>query len=374
MNDRSAVVKNTWVRIFSVLWHAVLSDARLHDQPPPVKIAFSDRLSSKRGARIRPFVLEVSTQFALDLHNELGSVQDALAGLAFSTPSLRRAHRGKVLAAIEELTIGFVLLHELFHLIGGHLDWYDARRANGLKVDGQQLCLQLTSSKRHGGQGAPTYRSTADAYLLECEADCSAIQWIVQAMPQSKLRRLLRTQAASMTSFPQPQRLAAFRLLLASVWLVIRRLESGKEKLVRNSSETHPLPVTRVFAGFGTLIREYSCISDLRYDAQGGGQRTLTNSDVISMREFLERVLKPVLTSDWNPGSPHLPAESLEAQMRFYLHDFGNHMLNRPVQTIAGHELLRMERARFRMDRGLRPFRYYQAVELKRMKAARKQV
>jgi hypothetical protein len=41
--------------------------------------------------------------------------------------------------------------------------------------------------------------------------------------------------------------------------------------------------------------------------------------------------------------------------------------LNRPVQTIAGRELLRMEKARFRMDQRLRPFRYYRAVKLERI-------
>jgi hypothetical protein len=366
----STDVKKTWLGLFSLLWRGVLSGAQIHAQPPPLTITFSDRLSSKRGVRIRgagSFVIEVSTKFALDLHAELRTVEETLVALAFRSSRARRARHGEVLAIVEEFTISFILLHEIYHLIGGHMAWV-ARRPSGLTFDEQRFGLHFALGQ-HGLKGsAPSYALIADAYLLESEADCSAIQWIVQEMSQPRLQRLLGTRAEHMTFFSGRQRLVSFRLCLASVWLAIRRLESAREELMRNESRTHPLPVTRLFAAFGTFIQHYSSISDMRFDSQGGANRKLTESDVISMREFLRQVLNPVLTSDWNPGSPHVPPESLEARLLFYLRDFGNHMLKRPVETVVGRELLRMERARFRMDRRLRPFRYHHAVKLRIMK------
>jgi hypothetical protein len=117
----------------------------------------------------------------------------------------------------------------------------------------------------------------------------------------------------------------------------------------------------------------YSEISILRYDARGGAQHKLTEKDVNAIRDFLQHILSPVLKCDWNPVSRNLPRESLEAQLRFYLRDYGNHLLNRPVETIAGRELVRMEKARFRMDRSLQSFRYYRSVKLKHMTPRRKE-
>jgi hypothetical protein len=114
-------------------------------------------------------------------------------------------------------------------------------------------------------------------------------------------------------------------------------------------------------------------IEELRYDSHGGGQHTLSDDDVRSMNEFLKKVLLPVLRSDWNPRSESLPPSSLEAQLLHYFPDFGNHLLNRPVVTAVGREMLRMERARFRMHRSLRRFRYYRAAELKRLKTRKKE-
>ena len=362
--DLSEGVKKAWREIFIALWQTVLNDSQLHTKPPPLRIAFSDRLSAKGGACLTPgksFVIRVSTRFALNLHMELRTVQDRLASLAFGSASTQRTRRAEVLAVVEEFSIGFILLHEIFHLIGGHAGWVAAKRSSILSFKQRHLGLPLA-----WGAGPP-YAAIADAYLLESEADCSAIQWMLQVMSPPRLQRLLRTRTEHMQFFSGHRRLAAFRLLLASVWLAIRRLESAREQLKFNKSETHPLPVTRVFAAFGTFLMHYSGISNLRFDAEGGAQHTLTGRDVTSIRDFLQQILNPVLKCDWNPQSPNIPPGSLEAQMRFYLHDYGNHLLNKPVETVAGRELIRMERARFRMDQRLRPFRYYRAVKLRRM-------
>jgi len=56
----------------------------------------------------------------------------------------------------------------------------------------------------------------------------------------------------------------------------------------------------------------------------------------------------------------------LEGQMVFYFPDFANHMLNREVTTAVGRQIIHMERARFRMDRTLKPYRFFPAAQLRR--------
>jgi hypothetical protein len=372
MTGPCATLERKWLRIFSALWRSVLGSARLYEIPPPVTLRFSYRLSESRAASIRRTArdggarIEISTRLAAALDEEINGLQSTLSALLFRSAWRQRERGREVLIAAEELAIGFILLHEIFHLVNGHFGWVETN-AEHLGFDEGRLGLHLDAGGSGAGRPVATYSRISDAYVLESEADCSAIQWMVQETAPAGMRRLFGLGETPIQLFPKRRRAEAFRLFLATVWLVIRKLEAGREKSMRNNSKTHPLPVTRLFVAFGMLTQQYCRISGLRFDAQGGGQYTLTERDVASMREFLAEILRPVLTSDWNPGSPAIAAESLEGQMRFYLPDFGNHLLNRPVQTIAGRELLRMERARFRMDRRLRPFRYYHPVELKKL-------
>ena len=52
--------------------------------------------------------------------------------------------------------------------------------------------------------------------------------------------------------------------------------------------------------------------------------------------------------------------------MRFYFPDFANHMLNREVTTKVGRQIIQMEKARFRMNRTLKPYRFFPTMELRR--------
>jgi hypothetical protein len=271
------------------------------------------------------------------------------------------------LSAIEELAISFVLLHELFHLMGGHLDWL-AKKRNIARFDEDSLGLAFESRFANGSKAGPTRASLVTSYVLESEADCNAIQWLMQHASLGRLSKLLRTNQAPVMDFTTPQRRVAFRLALGAVWLVIRRMEASRALQMQSRRNTHPLPITRLFMAFGTFVQEYSVISEIHFDDDGGGQHTLSDKDVRSMRDFLKLVLSPVLKTDWNPERSTVPMNSLEGQMTQYFPDFANHMLNREVTTDVGREMLEMEKARFRMDRTLKPYRYFPTAELKRMK------
>jgi hypothetical protein len=360
MSAPSDEVKRNWNGIFASLWTAVLEDSQLRKPPPSLEMVFSGRLPAGAApslASVEPFVITVSTRFAMSLHSEIRSLSDQFALLAFDSAPSSRVRARRALEVFEAFTVTFIILHEMFHLVAGHAGWVN-RRSRSLSFAQGQMGLPLSYA------ASQSYAPTAKAYLLESEADCSAIQWMCQVLMPVSLQRLLGTHITNIQFFSGEHRVIAFRILLASVWLAIRRLESAREELMRNNSKTHPLPTTRVFGAFGTLLMHYSRISNVRYDADGGAQHRLSGADVAAIQTFLKRVLGPVLKCDWNPKSAVLPPESLEAQMRFYLHDWANHLQNRPVKTVVGRELIRMERERFRMHESLAPFRYYIAAEL----------
>lgn len=307
----------------------------------------------------------VSARFADNLHEELKRFAPQLTGLASRLPSSLQGSQLDVLSAVEEVAISFILLHEIFHLMGGHLDWLSKTRKI-VHFDEHNLGLAFADRSSTASKKGPSRSSFITSYVLESEADCNAIQWLIQYAALGQFQKLLRTNRAPVMDFAPRQRRVAFRLTLAAVWLVIRRMEATRAIRMQSSRKTHPLPITRLFMAFGTFMQEHSVISDIQFDEEGGGQHKLSDEDVRSMRDFLQQVLSPVLKTDWNPGSAAVPAKSLEAQMTLYFPDFANHMLNREVETVVGREMLQMERARFRMDRTLKPFRYFPVAELRK--------
>jgi len=307
----------------------------------------------------------ISSRFGEELQRELAGLAPTLAALAFASVETRRKRQSEVVSAIEEIAVSFILLHEVFHLMGGHLDWAAAQR--GIAHFDEQRLGMAFGRQRASKKSKSIHRvGLSAAYVLESEADCNAIQWLLQSAELGELLGLLRTRLKAAKDFAPQKRQAAFRLVLAAVWLVIRKLESSRATWLQQRGKTHPLPVTRLFMAVGTFLREYSEISDIQYDEKGGGQHQLRARDIVSMRRFLQRVLAPVLKADWSPEHETVPPNSLEGQMRLYFPDFANHMLNRKVTTEVGRQMIQMERARFRMDRTLKPYRFFPTAELRR--------
>lgn len=364
--DATSAITDRLKSLFTSTWEAIVQDESLRGKPPHVSLRFSARLDSSVCARIEwdeSIRIVISQKFILTFHEELQSVAPTLARLAFASRAAQKKHITAVVGAVEEMALSFILLHEIFHLMGGHMGWM-SKRKNAASFDERLLGLAFAQQSSKN-KARPTQVALSEAYLLESEADCTALQWLIQFDALPSLCRLLRTRIAAMMDFPSKRRPTAFRLALTAIWLVIRKMESSRAEWMQAGSETHPLPITRLFAAFGTFVQEYSVISDLRFDDRGGGHHKLSRSDVTSMQEFLREVLGPVLKADWNPHTETLPARSLEVQMTIYFPDFANHLLNRKVSTVVGREILQMERARFGMDRKMKPFRFFPVVEVR---------
>ena len=368
-----------WRKLFESAWKTILESEDLKRLPPKVRLRISSDVDASECAKINwhpELQILISKAFLPSLHQEVEKLSPALIRLAFASPRAQKEGQTAILSAVEDIAISFVLLHELFHLMGGHFGWLSKHR-NIDRFDERHLgfALAVRSRRRKVHVAAPgipanspSRSAMTTSYVLESEADCNAIQWLTRYSVLAGLRTLLRAKDSPMTDFAPKHRQAAFRLALAAIWLVIRRMESSRTTLIQSSSEEHPLPITRLFMAFGTFVKEYSAISDISFDDHGGGYHRLSDDDVTSMREFLMLIMRPVLIADWNPDRETVSPRSLEAQMSIYFPDFANHMLDRAVSTVVGKEMIEMEKARFRMDKALKPFRYFPTAELRRLK------
>lgn len=176
---------------------------------------FSNELDASVCAQIEwddLVVITISTGFIAEIQGELLNYGHALVKLA-SEPDRHSPAAERVLEAVEELIVSFIILHEMLHLVGGHVDWMSSR-TQLLSFDERKLGLFSAEGRGSSAAKRPSYRKIADMYLLESEADCTAVQWIVQSTFPSGLKRLLgkapRTCAADisvdLTSSESPRR------------------------------------------------------------------------------------------------------------------------------------------------------------------------
>lgn len=358
MKANTTPAETKWKKIFYSLWRSVSTDRSLRKAPLEPVIVFSGDLPEEVCAEIEftdSACIYISSKFIASLQAELRSHRQTLAKLAFEPGTSTPRNVDLPVQAVEELSIAFVLLHEIFHLMGGHIEWMSSQ--SYLSFDERRLGLSPTGPRE--SDSVPSYQKVGKAYLLESEADCNALHWIVQSVPGPALRQLLGGKPAAITFYSGTRRIMGFRVLLIAVWLVLRRMEASRAAWLDRQSRAHPLPAARLFSAIGTLILEYSWISDLKYNAHGARLHTLSEDDVESMKTFMLRILSPVLRADWTPGERFVKMDSLEGGMLKVFPDFANHMFNRSPQTEVGREIVRMERVRLRMSLELAKFRYF---------------
>ena len=130
IESRRDELRAYWLNRFSVVWKELRNDSHILHEPPDLYLSLSDRLSSRRAARIRGgkrIGIEVSTQFAENLENGFSEVQGVLLELMLGSSASERLDSVEVIELFRELTSTFVILHEVFHLIGGHIGWILSR-------------------------------------------------------------------------------------------------------------------------------------------------------------------------------------------------------------------------------------------------------
>lgn len=311
--------------------------------------------------RARPEI-EVFSGFLHEIRADVEANGEAVAAACLGdVPAEQaRAMQPALIGAVLHLSHSFVLLHELFHILCGHAD--ESRQARGaLALDEVHLGLDAP------GAAPPADDEVLMAYYRELEADDTAIQWLIHAVPLEPLAPVLVSPASgrraprrSMGLSQGRARVVSFRMLLVTLWLMIRLFERKRGAALRAHGARHPLPAARLLAAIATALEEYARADGWRMDASSGKKvQTLEDRHVKSMRGFFRQVLKPVLVAPWAGLVVRLDDDGWETSPLWIAMETGNLLLQRPPETEPGMELERLERLRPRMLARLEAYRYF---------------
>lgn len=316
-----------------------------------------------------PHKVYVSRAFIRELSAELRSSQVTLRSSCLPDANPRHAAQLEPLIAeiVLDLSASFVVLHELFHVLNGHTaDLMAAskrrRRRLSLEEAAHLVALRLDVMAVSPTAGSPAAKDEMlHAYYLEVEADNSALQWLMQAVPiSSPLRALIDLVSADdigaleIAQLPDGWgRVLAFRALLTALTVTVRLLERQRGDATRAPTPGHPYPMARLFAGAFTIMQQFAEITDMEVDADGAQRRRLSRLEAKDMRTFFEMIVRPLVSAPWAQRDPAAAADGFEIHGPRISAELANLLLGRGPQTEPACELLRIQRLRDLMNRRL---------------------
>lgn len=304
-----------------------------------------------------PPAIEVADVFADELLAKLAALAEPLSEACLSETDVEgdmSTAREMVTNALAELSSSFVVLHEAFHILAGHLrELEQSNPSINCKLDEFSLGMDTSSPPTMNPEMSDLQR----AYYREFEADNNALQAMIQ-LPMPPATELVLVQASDTEPEMAPilarqellAKIIGFRILAAASWIVIRLVERQRAPALQRS---HPLPGARLLAAFITLVEEYAGLSQAK--RQTDEIRLPIKPSKEQKRlvlEFTELVLKPVLV--------HLTASNGDESipLPIYVKEIYNLMFNQPMETPEGNEVLEIQSLRTEMVERLSPFRY----------------
>lgn len=272
-----------------------------------------------------------------------------------------------LLGTLYELGIQFVLHHELFHLLCGHLDLV-AKETAGDKVELDEGLVYLAAA------GRPI--SDCDlvrSYFLELEADALALEWLLGPLSFASIDQQLeslglRSRSAGdrvISDLEGDSRIVGFRFVTAAVLAIVVQIETHQRIDRPERLESHPLPAARLIALTKTLLGWYCRVESFRVSETGELLWKPQPKDLESITEFFRGVMLPVfefIPNLPNVTTPHdlslLGAGSSEFSAVSVLLDIGDLLSQRTPRGAGGRQLAQIERLRMEMARELSELRY----------------
>lgn len=312
-----------------------------------------------------PHTIDISRRLLRDVAAELRSNRAIVRTAVLADVSDRSNHSRHNLDAIVtqcilDLSASFLIIHELFHILGGHVGAARARRAG----QGVGMYALVDASSDIASRGA-TPETAIRAYYREVEADNSALQWMMLAEPRRSIRTLLAAvssaDATTCTCIALlddgPGRFTVFRALVTALLLMIRILERRRGAQIRAAAPEHPYPATRLLAGLFTLMEQFVEITKPAIDRRGRKTQRLSDVQAQGMRQFFRTVLSPVLKLPWSSRDRAAAHSGYESFAPLIVLELGNILLGREPATAPARELARIEGLRHEMISDFAPHR-----------------
>lgn len=359
---------------FAVIRSMLPSALNLRRQLPEIRL--SRVTNPKVTARIRRsaagrVIIEFGDEFLDRLLNLVEHLdEDMLGSLLVSTAAPDRPGSAQLEAAriaLYAMAEQFVMHHELFHLLCGHLD----HKATSTR--GRRLALDESKpATRRARKNAKVGRLDGVELLplfVELEADNSALQFLVDKCVVADLAAVFPDagmDAVRLSTLEGPNRVPAFRLYLAAAWLVLSLFEGLDDK----PSKSHPWPAARLLALLFTLVPYYVDFPNVMENDDGEQFTILTDESAADTREYMLDVVRPAMKFATALGdeeeivrlykAPDSERSNLFADS---LLDLKGLIFDTEVRTPGGLQLLALMRRRNHFAPLFDPFRYIDREE-----------
>ena len=296
--------------------------------------------------------IRIWKRFAAAIEAGITEQSRVIATAAFDRRQTSQTLTSAAVSTCVDAAARFVILHEMFHLLSGHVGLLRARA--GKK---RSAFDELSIGAGRSGAGGASEPDLLQAYYLEIEADNTALQWLMQEEPLDVVSTMKRRREAPVADLTGRERVIGFRLLVATIWLVIRHLEARRSKRTKRS-DSHPLPAARVLAAIGTIGEQFAELTELRSDREGQMHQVLSAAQADALRVLFRQVLRPVMTASWSHRKAR-PFSGINRTLPLLIVDLAALLQFREPTLPPGIELRKLERLRLEMTRTLAPHRIF---------------
>lgn len=266
----------------------------------------------------------------------------------------------------------FLMHHELFHLLCGHLDQRAVELGDaGFALDELELAA---SAKSQPVKKRPSTKADLP-FFVELEADASAIQFLADRAAMGDIARIIaNAKARPISELEGDERAMAFRLCIASVWLVMLLFEGLRDG--DEASFSHPWPAARLMGLLFALAPFYATIIDITEDVNGDRFTVLNGDTRERMTDYLINAVKPAMKfavglvdGDQVVAGYQRPDPCRSNLFVDTLRDLAALIFNKEVITPGGRQLDRLMRKRAQFLKLMRPYRYFE-LEVERRREA----
>ena len=384
-DEKSALLAELWdecERGFLVTINGLASALRLNRPLGSISLNSVDGTDFLAQVRTRiddRLVVELSSGLLQQLHGLLAEHGEALAA-AVGAPLQESAHplpvpQSELLASIYFLALHFILQHELFHILCGHFGHYATAGESGVRSFSEATLAMSEAELAARTDVDTSVDSLLFSYYLELEADATAIESVLGTLVFERVEQFLAALDDGKQA-PEPDRtilrmtgrdrIVAFRLVLAAIWVVIGLMEENRDIRLTRHSKTHPLPSARLFGALGTLMTEYADPEDVQLADSGELIVELSERTADALKEFMHEVLGPMAKGLADIPSPEvsfrlaLPVGDSDSTpgVAALIADLGAMLDRRAPATTGAKQLLEVQKLRQQFLSRLKPFNY----------------
>lgn len=312
-------------------------------------VVHSKSLTAKIEERKGSILITVSSHWLEGVYENISSNKEHILLTLLGNQDEIDSDPEAVLSMVYDLVISFVLIHELAHVYLGHSTHYFS------------ISRGVFDESHFGFGESVLSMSEEECFYVEMEADSAALTILVDGYRHEGLMEIAHEfgpvdpGVRNVNGLIGAARDFSIRTVACAAWIAIAQLEVS-----RADSPQHPSPTARILSLISTAMALYSNADNLVPDDNGAQIHNLNEEESVSMKCFLDTVLKPVVVNLWmypnEEASRRLGMEDKESPGQL-LRDFLCLVRNDEPETDATIQLARIEAHRNRMIAELLPYR-----------------